>query len=275
MMLQGCHRIAAERDEVASAPSASDAALRSWVLLGRFAQATEGDLANTSLLRRYDRKFLIPRARLSDVLSCLGPQYKIVASRGSEIATYRTTYFDTPDLRLFRDHVRGKKPRFKVRIRHYLERRCSFLEIKQKTNRGETRKSRLELPFGQDQLEEAGKAFVREHCPVDVKSLQASLSTHFLRITLVEPGLGERVTCDQGISFSRGGESHTLPSLVVAEVKQCEGRMSTPFLQSLRAGDARQSRFSKYAVGVAMAGGADLVHHLRASLRLIGKLAHG
>ncbi len=51
--------------------------------------------------------------------------------------------FDTPEFELFRWHHAGGRNRYKVRARQYVESRYTFLEVKHKTNKQHTVKSRL------------------------------------------------------------------------------------------------------------------------------------
>lgn len=243
-------------------------------LAAAFPTASWGDVQSTELLRRFDRKFVLQPAQLKTVLGAVTGRYRLLPSGSHVWATYDTTYFDTPDLFMFTQHARGKRPRLKVRIRHYRERSVSFLEVKEKTNRGETRKKRLELPFKQNEIIESNHAFIRKHCDLDPMQLRPLLTTQFKRLTLLDPIGGERVTSDMFLSFSAGGFTRDLAGVVVTEVKQAEALGRSPVVDALRAAAVRPRSFSKYSVGVALLGLSPRLNALRPALRMIERLLH-
>ena len=109
----------------------SPASMRSFrkIKSSAFASANLDMLAERALLRRTDTKFLLPRRRLGDLLAQLPHWYSLVRVEGQACAHYMTQYFDTPEFAFFHDHRRGRKPRRKVRYRHYMDRRLSYLEV--------------------------------------------------------------------------------------------------------------------------------------------------
>ena len=97
-------------------------------------------LAARALLTRVDRSYLLPREALDALLSSLRDDYGVLRAGTRLAARYSTRYFDTSDLRMYDDHRRGRCPRYKVRMRHHLDRKLSFLEVKRKgTNQQTTR----------------------------------------------------------------------------------------------------------------------------------------
>jgi hypothetical protein len=243
-------------------------------LTNAFPEASWADVQNTELLRRFDRKFVLRTDQLESVLGAIVGKYRLLPSAGHPLATYNTTYFDTPELFMFTQHARGRRPRFKVRIRHYPERCLSFLEIKRKTNRGETAKKRVELTYGQDEIVAANYDFVHKHTKLDPASLRPILSTHFKRLTLIEPLLGERVTSDVFLSFKSGAVSREMQGVVVAEVKQADAMSRSAVVDALRAIGARPRSFSKYSFGVALCGLSTRIGTFRPGLRMIERLVH-
>lgn len=243
-------------------------------LANAFSKASWDDVHYTALLRRFDRKFVLRIEQLETVLGSISGKYRLLPSAGHSLATYNTTYFDTPDLFMFTQHARGRRPRFKIRIRHYPERTLSFLEIKRKTNRGETLKKRVELPYGQDEIAAANYDFVHKHTKFDPICLRPILSTHFKRLTLLEPLLGERVTADVSLSFRSGSFSRELDGVVVAEVKQANAMSRSAAVHALRALNTRPRSFSKYSFGVALCGLSTRIGTFRPGLRMIERLVH-
>ncbi|MBI9099155.1 MAG: VTC domain-containing protein, partial [Spirochaetaceae bacterium] len=97
-------------------------------------------LSSIKLLNRHDTKFVMPIEILNDVLNELKNDYKALNIDDNLIGKYETQYYDSPDLSLYRIHQNGKKSRFKIRTRSYLNNNESFLEIKQKNNKNRTSK---------------------------------------------------------------------------------------------------------------------------------------
>src|SRR5690606_37665419 len=101
----------------------------------------------------------------------LHAHYHILLAGGAGWARYETCYFDTPDLLTFHEHIRGRRPRVKLRIRHHLDRRRSFLEVKRKTNGGKTEKVRVPRSFGDSFLSPNDRSFIGDHCSLPVDAL--------------------------------------------------------------------------------------------------------
>jgi hypothetical protein len=164
-------------------------------------------------------------------------------------ALYLTQYLDTPSYELFHDHRRGKRLRFKVRLRHYPDRELSYLEVKGKCASGGTRKWRRPLAYLCDQLSPDDLRFVSGQVPLDSATLVPSLVNQFRRITLVGIELPERITLDMALQFENDQNSHTLGGVLVVEVKQPRFSRRSPILQALARCRALPGSTSKYCVG--------------------------
>jgi VTC domain len=91
---------------------------------------------------RVDRKYLLPEDLLRHALVVFGDSCSPERVDGLERQRYETEYFDTPDLQLFHA-ARGRRAlRSKVRVRHYIDTRARFVEVKSRNARGETTKVR-------------------------------------------------------------------------------------------------------------------------------------
>lgn len=154
-----------------------------------------------TLLTRVDRKYLLTRSDIPPVLSGLDPATRVLTVAGALAQSYRTTYFDTPDLRCFRDSAHPRRRRFKVRTRTYVDSGASFLEVKTRGPRGRTVKDRVPLPAGAptDRIDEGGRAWVdgvlgRSGLPTGTAAtLAPSLHGVYVRTTLLLPdGATER-----------------------------------------------------------------------------------
>ncbi len=218
--------------------------------LATFPVATQDLLASRVLQRRTDTKFAVTRTRLPALLLALCRSFDLVTAGEARVAQYQTVYFDTFDLRFFNDHVRGRRPRVKVRVRSYPDRELSFIEVKRKTARDETVKAREERE-GPLSLHHRDEVFVGRHVSIPAP-LVPSVRTDFRRITLVGREHEERITIDFGIEFGTHSARRCLPGLAIVELKQPRFRGRSPGALALRQGRARQVSFSKYCVGVAL-----------------------
>ena len=115
---------------------------------------------------------------------------------------YESVYFDTSDLRLYRDAATSRRIRFKVRTRLYRDADVAVLEVKAKDGRGQTIKSRLDYCVeDRHRLTPAAHEFVDElaRCPGIAATLQPVLTTQYLRATFVDVTPGARYTVDRGL----------------------------------------------------------------------------
>ncbi len=114
------------------------------------------------LQTRVDRKYLLTTAELAALGEHLG-HFRALEIAGRRRFGYESVYFDTPDLDLYRAHRQGRRRRFKVRIRTYLDSGESMLEVKTKGPRGETVKARTPHdPHRRHRLDSTARDFVAE-----------------------------------------------------------------------------------------------------------------
>jgi hypothetical protein len=229
-------------------------------------------LKERALLKRFDVKMLLDASVLPQLLAQLAGDYGVLSAGSTRLASYRTLYFDTPDLRFYRDHARGRATRHKVRIRHYPERQVAFLETKTRCNHGTTDKKRLEVPFGQCTLDEEGRALVLDSTGILAGALTPVAWTNFTRITLVGLHTAERVTLDLNLNLTCGERSQRFERLLIAEVKQPHINPRTPAMLALRRCDGRKGSMSKYAVAIALLAGGVPRNRLLPTLRRIERI---
>src|SRR5665647_502303 len=89
------------------------------------------------------KRQLFPVNMLGTILSGLAGDYKVLEINSQREFRYSTVYFDTPDYKFFNQHQTGKMERDKVRLRTYETNSLTYLEVKHKTNKGRTVKSRI------------------------------------------------------------------------------------------------------------------------------------
>jgi hypothetical protein len=238
-------------------------------VLAPFPLATPALLEERRLLRRADSKFVFRAERLPDLLSWLRRDYAVLRAGSHRFATYRTLYFDTPDLRCFHDHRRGRRPRHKVRLRHYLDRRVSFFELKTKKSDVLTDKHQIASPYLQDTLPVAAFELLGVHFPSLAGPLEPQLWTNFRRLTLIGLGTNERVTIDTDLQVGIPGALEDLAHVAIVEVKQSPFCMRTPAMAALRGARLQPTSASKYCTALALTRHGLRVNRLLPALRII------
>ena len=208
-------------------------------------------LARAELLERVDRKYLVPVGVAAAVMGELSADHHVLVVNGRRTTHYRTTYFDTDNRICIRDHVMGRRRRFKARSRLYVEDGLCRLEVKTKHPRGGTTKVQVDMASdARGELTEAHQRFIEEtlaHNGVPTPSpLRKSFEVTCCRATVVDLAGGVRITFDRDVTCSDGSQSVSLdPSHVIVETK---GSMRASRADALlwRAG-YRPRSFSKYA----------------------------
>lgn len=214
-------------------------------------------LAEAALQVRVDRKYLVPIGTFVELVARLRDRFAVLEIDGRRSFRYESVYFDTPSHQLYRQHVQRRRHRYKVRTRSYLDSgECSF-EVKLKSNRSETVKSRMPYsPADRGRLTGPAREFLGEQLraayglAVD-EGLRPSLITTYRRSTLVDPVEHARMTCDVGLRFFDAGKSiAVLPDTVLVESKTA-GRagVADRVLRELR---VRPIHVSKYCVAAAL-----------------------
>jgi len=214
-----------------------------------------------SLLRRVDNKYAVPRRAFLELVERLRADHDVLEINACRQFDYATVYFETRDLRCFRDHVESREPRFKARTRLYRDTEDCVFEVKLKCGDGETDKRQAKHPA--DQAEELTESALR--CLHDAPDgagielhdrLAPALHTGFRRITLATREQSARLTCDIGIRLtSHDGKSVAMQDdLVLVETKSEDGE--SPADRALAELGAEQISLSKYRVGMSLVGGA-------------------
>ena len=216
-----------------------------------------------ALQRRVDRKYLVPVQVLERLVGVLADDHDALEIEGRRVFGYENVYFDTPDLRCFRDHVEGREPRFKVRSRLYADSGESAFELKVKRGDGQTAKESLdEDPPDHGRLTEQAEGFLRHHLGrlLDVDELlplERSLATTFRRATLGARSGAERVTCDVALELRRpdGTAVRLIDDHAIVETKSEGGHGRADHV--LRELGAEPVSLSKYRVGIGLLAARD------------------
>lgn len=214
-----------------------------------FHKISLSDLDQVKLMNRTDKKFCLHRRLLPQILDALKDEYSILCIDGETIFQYDNTYFDTKDDRMYINHQNGKRNRYKIRARQYVQSNTNFLEVKFKTNKGRTIKERIKRPDLISEFKGHELDFLKEVSPYNPSELYPKIWSTFKRITLVDKNFSERVTIDTCPGFKNPDNEVILENLVIIEVKQSRANKPALITEVLAANRIKQQSFSKYCVG--------------------------
>jgi hypothetical protein len=247
-------------------------------VLEKMAAISLDEMAAIRLMDRIDSKFVAPVSLLPVLLEVMAPCFKVQVINDIRIAPYTTQYLDTPDLKMFVMHQNGQLNRQKIRIRSYVESNLSFLEIKNKNNKGRTKKTRVPVPqtylASVEDLNDK-KQFLEENSLFDSSNLKPSLSNTFKRITFVNNKATERITIDFNLSFRncRTGNEAALEQLMILELKQ-DGWQHSDFRDILSRFRIKPTSFSKYCMGTVLTNPESKYNRFKGKWMTINKLIH-
>jgi len=223
-------------------------------ILNQFEGITLEEVNKASLMRRKDKKYLFGIQHLSTLLEMVSKDYRVLEIDGFRSQHYHTRYFDTDGREMYHKHHRGLANRHKVRIRKYGSGTLHFLEVKKKNAKGVTTKQRVKTSGMDREVLMKEEEFLASCSPYEGSVIDSAMENDFRRITLVSHSQTERVTLDYGLQFisKESGEELNLPGIAIAEIKY-ENRLSGSVLHAaLRRLRIKPSRFSKYAIGMAL-----------------------
>lgn len=230
---------------------------------------------DVALLSRFEVKYVLPMPALVHVLRELQDIYAVLVVENQCLSRYRTLYFDTPNFALYQRHHAGARNRYKVRAREYVDSKHAFLEVKHKTNKNRTVKSRIQTPELVTELNAGSADFLQDACPYQVDALQPCLWNKYTRITLVNKTCKERVTLDLDLRFAWQTQQVDLPGVVIAEIKQAGSAQTSDFMRLMRENHIRSTGFSKYCMGVSLLYPTVKHNNFKAKQRLVAKLMQG
>ncbi len=209
------------------------------------------DMDSVALMNRVDTKYQVSESFGLDILQQLSTDYQVLEIGGKRKFQYLTTYYDTVDRFMLNEHLRGKLNRVKVRVREYVESKKTFLEVKLKTNKGRTVKSRIPKVGNSNSFEPEEAEFLNSKCSVTADKLSPVVGLNFFRITLVSTAFKERITFDFNLCFNKDDQSKSVKDLVIVELKRdSEGALHSPITTVLKQLTARPSSMSKYCIGM-------------------------
>jgi hypothetical protein len=232
---------------VGSAMSTVDHALTTF---DPISLAGANDLA--ALQTRVDRKYLVDEHTLWGLLDAMTPTIRVLEIDDEQACDYRSTYFDTEDLALYRAAVQGRRRRYKVRSRAYGDAGPCFLEVKAKGPRGSNVKSRIDYgrrdgstitPDGRRFIEEITGG--RDLAP----ALRPTLTTEYARSTLIDPTDRTRLTFDRRLRCTDEAGNTAVLDAIVLETKSAQAPSAAD--QWLWQHHVRPTKISKFGTGLA------------------------
>ncbi|MBP1929971.1 hypothetical protein J2741_002567 [Methanolinea mesophila] len=222
--------------------------------LGEFERISLGELDATRalLLTRMERKHLMSVSQCGALLRRIRGSYRVLEVQDTRVSRYETLYFDNASFVTYIQHHNGKGNRYKLRFRHYESSGDTYLEVKKKSNRGSTEKTRIRTGWPVSGFLPEHLDFLKSAFPYDCREFRPVLLTEYDRFTLVSKTSPERITFDTGVSFWDGRRTISYPDLVICEVKFEKGTRNSPALSELHDMGIRKQGFSKYCIGASL-----------------------
>lgn len=233
------------------------------------------EIDNLNLMDRAESKYIIPFRKIPFFLNKIDSYYRVLEIDGLRIFRYHNVYFDTPDFLFYNQHITGKLPRSKVRLREYENNGITYLEVKKRTNTNRVKKWRVASGEFRDRLQENEVSFIAEHLKCLPGVLIPVLINRFKRITLASCSDEERVTVDFDLSWSSlKGDVFTFPYLSVVEIKR-SGTCKGSFVGSLlKERFIHSSGFSKYCTGNAVVNNPVRQNTLKCRFLMLKKIEY-
>jgi VTC domain len=212
--------------------------------------------AAAALQTRVDRKYVLPALQATQLLGAFEAELRILEMDGKRTFGYDSVYFDTPQLDSYLLAARGRRRRFKIRTRTYVDSAVSFLEVKTEGSREATVKDRIPYHLAdRSRITAEGLAYINDTLTETIGGvpsgpLEPVLETRYRRTTLFLPGSDSRATLDEAVTWQRpGGSPWLLDGSLVLETKS--GSTAGPLDRLLWDSGIRPSRISKFATGMA------------------------
>ena len=234
------------------------------------------EMRGVKLMNRIDTKYVVSESEVLTLLERMAEcGYLVQVINDVRACRYDTLYYDTECRDMYVAHHNRQLTRQKVRTRTYVETGLTYLEIKNKNNRGRTKKRRTEIAHN-DFYTFAGNTaameFYRENGRYAHEAIAPALSTRFMRITLVNPRLTERLTIDLALSYEdvRSHTTASIPGMAIVELKQ-DGNTLSELKSIMRDMRIQPLKVSKYCLGTTLTVEGIKHNRFKEKLRNIAK----
>jgi VTC domain len=209
-----------------------------------------------ALQARAERKYVVPADRFAQLIARLPQRYAVLEINRQRGFAYESVYFDTFDLLTYRQHLQGRRRRYKVRTRTYLDSADCAFEVKLRGLRDQTIKARL--PYAvtdRAHITCAAQAFLASQLEdaygQPAPELGATATTAYRRTTLVDLECSTRLTCDVDLTCTGGGRiAGGLSQYVLVESKSLGPNSDADVV--LRSLGLRPVQMGKYCIAVAL-----------------------
>lgn len=235
------------------------------------------EMNSIKLMNRIDTKFIANTNRLGAILEMASFSYRVQEVEGIRLATYDTLYYDTAQVDMYIRHHDRQLRRQKIRTRTYVDSHLSFLEVKNKTNKGRTKKKRI--PIAENVFWDVHQAaesmvFLHERSEYAPEELMPQVRTRFNRITLVNREKTERLTIDLNLRFDNvvTQQAIELPRLMIIELKQ-DGYAHSDMKEILQTLRIKPTKISKYCMGMALTNSLVKRNRFKTKIRKIKKIS--
>jgi hypothetical protein len=205
--------------------------------------------------RRIDRKYLLTQEQYEDFLRFLKGKTKILEINGVRNFSYKSLYYDTPDLRLYRQGKQDHSHKHKIRSRVYKD--TGLLKLEVKTKRLEEtikeRQDAADLLIDAEGFEFIEDTLSEKNIPVDhLPELEPVLATYYKRSTFVDESEALRLTIDSDVIFKdeATGKEFAVNDYYIAETKAA--LRPSDYDKYLWSKNIRPHAMSKYALGVSI-----------------------
>ena len=241
-------------------------------LINKFTPISLEQMSEVKLMNRTDTKFVTTTDRLYLLLKMALKDYYVQEIDGVRNLPYDTTYFDTAEYDMYRQHLWNHTNRQKIRFRTYCISGLQFLEVKTKNNHGRTKKKRIKVA-DMNLHEQTKRDFLGKTLRYGVDSLIPHMNNSFRRITLVNKAKTERLTIDSSLHFLNltNGKDMDMSNLVIIELKR-DGLIYSPVLEMLRQLRIHPHGFSKYCMGAALTNPELPANRFKEKLHYIEKM---
>lgn len=242
-------------------------------LLSGYESITLEEMGKVKLMNRTDTKYVVSLPVLAEILSRATEHYWVQEINGERTPLYRTTYMETHDYAMYHAHQSGKKCREKIRVRTYAISGISFLEVKNKNNKGRTKKKRIQVQSKASLSADGGNEFLKQYAWYELDELTFHLENSFNRITLVNKGMTERLTIDLNLRFHNlhTDKDCSLERLAIVELKRA-GKSYSKIADIMKELRVKPSGFSKYCIGTALTSHKVKINRFKRKLRMAEKL---
>jgi len=230
----------------------------------------EETTAQAALLRRVDTKYVIPPSKLADLLIQWAATHRVLEVNGQRISHYKTVYYDTPQLDLYKAHHAGASSRVKLRVRAYTDYDLSFYEVKVRSNHGVTDKKRVRLVSDDNLPQLLSRSRTQHPRHLQAAGVQPVLQVEYDRITLVSKSGVERITIDLGLTYRNREQVVVFDDRVIIEVKHERG-MRTRTHELFRRLGFHPGSISKYCLGVISLYPQVKQNRFKMALRILAK----